>query len=618
MKTIKQLILITLIATKALLLSAQTEDDNVIITNCFETYTFQEEKGSVVVKEKKETHYECTKRGTSIPIVEFYDNETTLDKVGGKKKSKPEYSLYTTDDMFYTDMKVCYFNLYFDRKGSTGEVKFEKTHKEPRYFSIVGLSDSEFIKEKTVQVIVPEWMNLEIVEHNFRDNVKKELKMDSKGKIKTYIYTITDEPAMKKESNMRGNSFIYPHIQVVSKSAVLNGSKITFFETLDDQYAWYHRVVQEVNNDKRVITAKAQEIVQNCKTDVEKVKTLFAWVQDNIRYLAFTDGMAGFKPDDAQEVLRKKYGDCKGMANLLKAFLEAEGFDARLAWLGTNHIAYDYTIPSLSVDNHMICALNFNDQFYYLDPTVKYMPLGEYPQTIQGRQTLIEDKDRSKYLLKRIPTFSSFQNADSLYCEYTITDGKLIGDAHQSYKGESKQVLMSLMDGTPKDRLNQALKLFLENNHSLNQVTNINLEGSTSQSAQVEMFYAISNGSGIQALGDEYYIDLDLSKELMNSDVDIEKRVHDIAFDYRYHYVQDIVLNIPQGYKVTYLPEKLEIENPLYVFSIEYDYQEDKIVYKKRLTFSDNLLLKSHFKNWNKDISELKKAYMEQIVLKKQ
>ncbi|NMA72632.1 MAG: transglutaminase domain-containing protein [Bacteroidales bacterium] len=618
MKIIKQLIFVALIVGGIPSLKAQTEDDNVIITKCFESYTFKEEKGSVVVKEKKETFYECTKRGTSIPIIEFYDNETTLDKVGGKRKSTPEYSLYTTNDMFYTDMKVCYFDLYFDRKGSTGEVKFEKTHKEPRYFSIVGLSDSEFIKEKTVQVIVPEWMNLEIVEHNFRDNVKKELRMDSKGKTKTYTYTITNEPAMKSESSMRGYSFIYPHIQVVSKSAVLNGSKITFFETLDDQYAWYHHLVQEVNNDKKIIATKAQEIVQNCKTDEEKVKALFAWVQDNIRYLAFSDGMAGFKPDDAQEVLRKKYGDCKGMANLLKAFLEAEGFDARLAWLGTNHIAYDYTIPSLSVDNHMICALNFNDRFYYLDPTVKYMPLGEYPQTIQGRQTLIEDSDRSKYLLKRIPTFSSNLNADSLYCEYAIIEDKLVGKAHQSYKGESKQVLLSLMEGTPKDKLNPTLKLFLEKNHALNEVTDLTLQGATSQSPQVEMLYAISNGSGIQTLGDEYYIDVDLTKELMNSDIDIEKRIHDIAFDYRYHYVQDIVLHIPEGYEVSYLPKELKIENPVYTFSIQYDYQEGKVIYKKRLTFLDNILLKSDFKTWNENISELKKAYMEQIVLKKQ
>ena len=104
----------------------------------------------------------------------------------------------------------------------------------------------------------------------------------------------------------------------------------------------------------------------------------------------------------------------------------------------------------------------------------------------------------------------------------------------------------------------------------------------------------------------------------MNSDIDIEKRIHDIAFNYRYHYIQDIVLHIPEGYEVSYLPKELKIDNPDYTFSIKYDYEDGKLSYKKRLIFLDHLLLKSDFKTWNETISELKKAYMEQIVLKKQ
>ncbi len=50
------------------------------------------------------------------------------------------------------------------------------------------------------------------------------------------------------------------------------------------------------------------------------------------------------------------------MANLTKELLLASGFDARLCWIGTNHIAYDYSTPSMSVDNHMICALYIKGQ----------------------------------------------------------------------------------------------------------------------------------------------------------------------------------------------------------------------------------------------------------------
>ncbi len=401
------------------------------------------------------------------------------------------------------------------------------------------------------------------------------------------------------------------------KSSEIKGEKNTYFETLDDQYAWYHNIIKEVNNDNTVIRTKAEEITKDCKTNEEKIKSLFAWVQENVRYLAFEDGIAAFKPEDAQEVLRKKYGDCKGMSNLLKALLEAEGFDARLAWLGTNHIAYGYENPSLSADNHMICALFFDEKIYYLDPTVKYMPVGEYPKSIQGRQTLVEDKDRSKYLLNRIPVSNPEMNSDSLFCDYVIEGNILQGKCSQFYMGESKQNIMSLMDATPKDRLNQAIEIYLSAN-SQNKVSDVNLKGTSSQSKEVGMEYRITNKSGIQNIDEEYYIDLEQKKDFMNFTIDIDKRVNDIDFMYQHHIVSNVVLHIPFGYKVTYLPDPLNIIKDSYVFKTEYKQIGDKINYKKTITILADYLPKERFEEWNSDISKLKKAYMEQLVLIKQ
>src|SRR6201999_2976434 len=122
----------------------------------------------------------------------------------------------------------------------------------------------------------------------------------------------------------------------------------------------------------------------------------------------------------AQNVLNKKYGDCKGMANLTRSLLVALGFDARLCWIGTDHIAYDYSTPSLAVDNHMICALNYKGRFYFLDATESYIGFGQYAQRIQGRQVLIEDGDN--FLLQRIPVVDGAQN-EVLYKHDLHIDG---------------------------------------------------------------------------------------------------------------------------------------------------------------------------------------------------
>src|SRR5204863_1728200 len=215
------------------------------------------------------------------------------------------------------------------------------------------------------------------------------------------MYNIKNLPALKDEPASPGGSFIYPHLLVMCKEADLNGSKFIFFNTLADQYKWYRQLVHDINDDKSTLEQKAKELTEGLSGDKEKIKVVFNWVQHNIRYIAFEDGIAGFRPAKASAVLTKEYGDCKGMANLTSGLLQSLGYDARLCWIGTNHIAYDYSTPSMAVDNHMICALFFQGKKYFLDATETNIGFDEYAERIQGRQVLIENGD--SYILERVP-----------------------------------------------------------------------------------------------------------------------------------------------------------------------------------------------------------------------
>ena len=194
------------------------------------------------------------------------------------------------------------------------------------------------------------------------------------------------------------------------------------------------------------------DITKGITNDMDKVKAIYQWVQENIRYIAFEDGMAGFRPEKAQSVLAKKYGDCKGMANLTKNLLTALGFDARLCWIGTDHIAYDYSTPSLAVDNHMICGLVYQHKLYFLDATESYIGFGQYAQRIQGRQVLIENGDG--YLLQRVPVMGYEQNAEvrSQY-DLHIEGAALAGKVQQVWKGENKEDILFGANAIHKNKL---------------------------------------------------------------------------------------------------------------------------------------------------------------------
>lgn len=606
-------LLITLLCLPLYIFS-QTDDDNVVINSAIEKYDFSLQNENVRITKYSDTEYVATRKGDDVFVAEFYDKESELTQVDVDGSSAtPWYGHLSEDEIFYSDTKVCYYQLPFRYKDKKIKVQFKKTYKDPRYFGTVYFIEPKFIRTKTVKIAVPEWIDIEIIEKNFNKNITKNVvKM---GKNTEYTYIITNQKSSKTESNMQGRSYIYPHILVRVKSAKLKEKTEFYFNSLNDQYAWYKKIVGAMTNNKQEIKIKSDEIIVGCKTEMEKITKLLSWVQENIRYIAFEDGMAAFKPDEAQEVIRKKYGDCKGMANLTKELLTAQGFDARLTWLGTSHIAYDYSTPSLLVDNHMICTLFYEGKTYFLDPTIDYMLLGEYPHSIQGRQVLIEEGD--KYQLKTIPEFSAHFNKDSLNCEYKIDNGILFGKANYNFFGESKFKILSIYENTPSDKRELMLKSFFEKNNVLDKMENINTSGLEKNDKSVCVNFDVSNQSTIQQVNNEIYLGLDLDKDMNELTFDTLKRENDFLFTYKHYIVRNVTLDIPQEYKISYKPTGFTIDNPKYLFSINYVEDKNKIIYTKKVIIKDLLLKKEDFKKWNEDLKKFNNAYLEQIVLTK-
>jgi hypothetical protein len=72
-----------------------------------------------------------------------------------------------------------------------------------------------------------------------------------------------------------------------------------------DLYGWYSTVCSDIGNKPDELKGKVNDLVFNKKTDLEKIESIFYWVQDHIRYIAFENGIMGFKPDAAQNVYKK-------------------------------------------------------------------------------------------------------------------------------------------------------------------------------------------------------------------------------------------------------------------------------------------------------------------------
>jgi hypothetical protein len=605
---------------------SQSIDSNVVIEQKIQTFTFAQNRGEnpVTITEKYSEKYRCNEVRTSVLFSEMYNENETITDIDVKiddKKAKwitPTCDYYSIENIFYSDARICRLTVPLEKKGMRSEVSLVKTYKDPRYFCTVYFTENYFTENKTVSFTIPKWMKIEIKEYNFDGYaIKKTKTYDQKADADVVTYELKNIPAYKSEAYSPGGSYSQPHLLILCNEAQVNGGKTVFFNSVADLYKWYRQLVVNIGDDKNELLQKANELTAGTTDDIQKIKKIFNWVQHNIRYIAFEDGIAGFKPAKANDVLHKKYGDCKGMANLTRGLLQSLGYDARLCWIGTNHIAYDYSTPSMAVDNHMICALFYKGKKYFLDATETNIGFDEYAERIQGRQVLIENGD--SYILERVPSVVPEQNLQLEKVAMTFDGSEnLQGTVNISYKGESRSDLLTKIQGTKKDNLQNVLTNYLAEDDNKYEISDLNTGTLLGTDSILNIKYNVKYNGAASAFGKEIYLEADFRKELDGFTIDTAKRKFDVMLPYKMNLVTESMISIPAGYKITQLPANKEWKLSNAHITIAYTKKGDKIEYKKQIRIPDIMLKKKSFSEWNRIMKELSTCYREQIIFEKQ
>lgn len=605
--------------------NAQESDNNIVITEKNERYEFVkgDKDAPVQVKQEFYTRYRCNSVRGNVSYVQFYDDQSRIDDVsvlvsGKRQRSiQPKYEYYSVNNIFYSDARVCYFGVPLEKKGAESEVVLEKTVLDPKYFTGVYFPEAVPVETKKVEIVIPVWMKASLREMNFDGyNVTKTIQRDSRKNADIYTYIIKALGERKDLPGMPGPSHVYPHLLILTQQASLDQGTIKYFESVDELYKWYHSLTAGLSAGSANIKATSDKITAGAAHPVDKMKKVLHWVQDNIRYIAFENGLAGFKPAEADDVLARKYGDCKGMANLTKALLRAAGLDARLCWIGTNHIAYDYSTPSLAVDNHMICAVLSDQKKYFLDGTESYIGFDEYAQRIQGRQVLIEDGN--SYILDRVPLRTPDQNAKRESAVINVDGTTLKGTVKVNWKGESKSSLLAFIHSSGKQDQTPALTNYFSDGRNNYKISDVTIPSFHDWSGDLHAEYKFEWKDAVSNFGTELYIEPDFRKEFGAAIIDTSGRTMDYEFPYKYNVIQQTTFVIPSGYSIKALPEALSIEREGYTIKASVSRNKDGLYYEKNIVIKNPLVKMTSINQWNADIKALQKQYNEQIILTRQ
>jgi len=387
---------------------------------------------------------------------------------------------------------------------------------------------------------------------------------------RSYLWEYKDVPQILSEEEMPPFSEVAFNVMV------------TTLPSWDEFCEWWWAQVKVKPEPDQAILEKVADLTKGLTTTDEKAQALFDYVRREIRYVSVGLGKCGYVPERASEVIRNKYGDCKDKSTLLISMLRAAGIPAHYVLIPTTsrgNLVKDFPYPFQF--NHCIVATDNGGGFRFLDPTGGSSSFSYLPAVNQNRGVIVFHEGRPVFA--ETPRESA--DANGIFSTKQITlsaDGsagielysQLSGAEEASFRftfGDSNPALIKqLFEKVGWDSLRGAR--LLEYSFSDPFDYNMNFEFTASYSA--DRFWERAGDIVILPTVDDV-------GECIAADT--EERTFPIVFDSLKFEKEEVRFSIPEGYRVYFLPEKVEIVNPYFEYRSGYHKEGSEIVVQNEL-----------------------------------
>lgn len=118
------------------------------------------------------------------------------------------------------------------------------------------------------------------------------------------------------------------------------------------------------------VQAEARRIGASATDAEHRLLAVLRYVQSQVRYLGIEIGAGSHAPSRPEEVLRRRFGDCKDKTRLMIAMLSVLGIDAQPALVNTQRRdGVRDLLPTPGAFNHVLVHARIASRDWWLDPT---------------------------------------------------------------------------------------------------------------------------------------------------------------------------------------------------------------------------------------------------------
>lgn len=369
--------------------------------------------------------------------------------------------------IFYSDQRAKIFTIPAVANGSIIEFRYRLNVWSRTFWHAWRFQDDVPTVLSRFTLVEPsEWkVNYRI----YRIDIESGIEKAPAGFKSVYTWEAQNIPALKTEFGMP------PRNKTTARLALAP----VWIQTWEDVTKWYHDLSEPQTKAGYQIKKLASTLTVGTNNNKEKLKIIYEWVRDRIRYIAVEIGIGGYKPHAAEKVLVNRYGDCKDMTTLLCSIAHEAGINVYPVLISTLQNGLpDTSLPSQLHFNHLIAYCpTVGANGFWMDATEKGCPFGRLPWYDQGLPVLIVGKNGKAKILTTplVPADSNSTVMD--WCVNLDFSGEAIVQGKTYLRGAQASELREDFYFTSPDSRRQWLETYLAKRCSGAKLDSFNITG---------------------------------------------------------------------------------------------------------------------------------------------
>src|SRR5438270_5820754 len=263
-------------------------------------------------------------------------------------------------------------------------------------------------------------------------------------------WVLSDLKAVRKEDDMPPLAGLLG--QMIVSFYPPGGAGKNGFTNWQQMGSWYWNLTNGRRDASPEIRQQVTSLTAQASAQLDKMKAIAKFVQNDIRYVAIELGIGGWQPHSAADVFAHRYGDCKDKATLMSSMLSAIGVESYYVVINTERGSITAESPAHNGFDHAILAIKLpegvNDssllatyqhpklgKLLFFDPTNELTPFGQIGGYLQANYGLLVAPDGGE--LVELPKQPSSMNSIQRKAKLTLDPtGKLQGTVEEVRFGD--------------------------------------------------------------------------------------------------------------------------------------------------------------------------------------